>query len=163
MSMLTGSRAGVRGSAVASTRERQRGGLLLNVLLGMVLLAALVAGAYASFQQASAQNEVMRVVKNSHYLSSEVRALARTTAQNSGQAWSEAISALVHAAPSQFDAFTLHLDPLDSNIFELRFAGLDNTTCRRLRDNPAMLGPGLSGVRCRNAGRVSIAYQFTLR
>lgn len=146
-----------------SIARRQRGGLLVNVLLGMALLGALVAGAYASFQQAGTQDDIMRVVKNSHYLSNEVRALAKTTAPNSGQAWSDAISALVVAAPSQFDAFTLHLDPVDSNIFELRFSGLGNTTCRRLRANPAILGPGLMGVRCRNADRVFIAYQFARR
>lgn len=148
----------VRPASVGS--RRTRGGLLISVVLGLLLLMSLLAGTYGYFRQGADAREVSRITQKAQVASAEARMMWKHTLSASSGGWAAELANIATIAPHNFNGMQIHVDPTDSNIFELRFSNVDAGTCRRLRDRAGILGPGLHNVRCRNFDRVFIAYRF---
>ena len=134
--------------APAMASRRKRGGLLLDIILGLLLLVGLIYGAYSYFQQGSTSQDLSSMNSRFVALSSEVRA---QYANASGGYTTGNITTAVQGAstikPSEFRNVTI---TGAGNSFTIAISNLSTVVCTRLSTSD--LGPRSSGATCSGTG-----------
>lgn len=108
--------------------RRKRGGLLIDVILGLLLLVGLLAGAYAYFQQGSSSSEQSALNSRFVALSADVRQQYFTV---SGYGTGDITTAVESASSLPASAFDDTVITGGSN-FTIEISGIPENICNNL-------------------------------
>ncbi len=144
-------------AAPAVASRRKRGGLLIDIILGLLLLVGLLYGAYSYFQQGSTSRDLAAMNSRFIALSSEVRA-QYANATTYGAANANITTAVQNGStlkPAEFRNVTI---TGNGNTFTITITNLDSVVCTRLQG--ADLGPRstVAGATNCTTGTLAVLY-----
>lgn len=135
-------------AAPVPASRRKRGGLLIDIILGLLLLVGLLYGAYSYFQQGSTSRDLASINSRFIALSSEVRAQYANSVDYPATINATNVRTNSTIKPAEFRNVTIAGS--GGNTFTIAIGNLTNVICTRLLT--ADLGPRSSGAACTGAG-----------
>ena len=124
--------------------RRKRGGLLLDIILGLLLLVGLIYGAYSYFQQGSTSQDLADINSRFVALSAEVRAQHANSVNYPNTLNTAFVRNNSTIKESQFRNVTIAAT--GGQTFTIAIGNLSDVVCNRLLT--ADLGPRSSGAAC---------------
>lgn len=146
----------------AGSSRRRRGGLLIQVILGMLLLAVLATATYSYFRQSSARAEVMSWTSNLRLMSLEVRD-AFPSPPGDRRGATDYLIARTRLDPRLYERNDVWFAGSARNYVELRIRTMSRQTCQRLAQSPALFGSHLKEITCPAGSNSSMRFQFWLK
>lgn len=142
--------------ATTPVNRRRRGGLLIDIILGFLLLGGLLYGAYSYFQQGSTSGDLATMNSRFVALSAEVRAQNQHLVNYP----TTITAANVRAASTMPEAHFRNVAIAGSggNTFTITITNIDEVVCTRLQN--ADLGPRsavAAGTDC-SGGALAVEY-----
>lgn len=140
--------------------RRRRGGMLIGVILGLILLAGLLASVLSYNQQASTTAETMKLNNNAFLISNEVRQLWSERPGHGRRDWTEDVMAVSGLDPNAFSGMQVWFVNDVTDAFQLRFTDISPAVCRRMQKSLDSFGAGVRTISCMNGERVFIEYSL---
>lgn len=134
--------------------------MLLGALLGLILLAGLLASIFSYNQQASATTEMMKLNNSAFLISNEVRQLWSVRPGHGRRDWTEDVMAISDLDASAFSGMQVWFVNDVTDAFQLRFTNISPEVCRRMQMSLDSFGAGVRTIACMSGQRVFIEYSL---